>query len=149
MRIRDRIAEEVYATGGTVDILATIIYMMLLAGFLTAVFFYVSDPGSDTLRRNEISRARQLWSFAVALLVSMLLGLVPLLGQLLLFALMPFGTGALKFELYRAHIREPRNYRWTGPPLGKCRHGVGYDPFKLRKIGPLTRRAGVSRRPGG
>ena len=77
--------------------------ILLLTGFLT-VTFYVGDLGWGLLGRGEMSRAQRLWSFVAALFVITLLGLVPLLGALLLFALMLLGVGVLKLGMYRAYI---------------------------------------------
>jgi cytoskeletal protein CcmA (bactofilin family) len=83
------------------------LYMiLLLAGFLAAVF-YVGDLGLGLLGRNELSRSRRLWSFVLALIVVSVLGLVPVLGWLMLFVLMLLGVGVLQLYLYRAYVTQP------------------------------------------
>jgi len=76
--------------------------ILLLAGFLTGAF-YIGDLGWGRLKRSEVSKAGRLWSFVVALIAITLLGLVPLLGALLIFALMLLGVGVLTLGLYRAY----------------------------------------------
>jgi len=80
--------------------------ILLLAGFLTAIF-YVGDLGLRLLGRAEPSKARRLWSFVLALVLVVVLGLVPILGTLLLFVLMLVGTGVLELYLYRAYAAQP------------------------------------------
>jgi hypothetical protein len=82
--------------------------MLLLAGYLTGTF-YVGDLGWGLLRRGEASRAGRVWSFVAALIVITLFGLVPLLGALLLFAVMLLGVGALKLGVYRAYLAQSEN----------------------------------------
>ena len=82
--------------------------VLLLAGFLTGAF-YVGDLGWRLWGRGEVSRAGRLWSFVVALIVLTLLGLVPLLGALVLFALTLVGVGVLKLGLYRAYVGQSGN----------------------------------------
>jgi hypothetical protein len=89
-------------------VIGALYLILLLAGFLTAVF-YIGDLGWRRLGRGEASRAGRLWSFVVALIVTALLGLVPLLGTLLLFALMLLGVGVLKLGLYRAYVGQSEN----------------------------------------
>ena len=89
-------------------VIGALYLILLLAGFLTGAF-YVGDLGLGLLGRGEVSRYRRLWSFVIALIVLMMLGLVPLLGQLILFALMLLGTGVLKLGMYRAYVGESRN----------------------------------------
>jgi hypothetical protein len=79
--------------------------ILLLAGFLTGVF-YAGDLGWRRMRREEVSRAGRLWSFVVALIVIALLALVPLLGTLLLFVLMLLGVGVLTLGLYRTYVAQ-------------------------------------------
>jgi cytoskeletal protein CcmA (bactofilin family) len=86
------------------------LYLLLLpAGFLTGTFF-AGGLAAGLRKRGELSRTRWLWAFAIALCVVLLLGLIPLLGQLLLLALMLLGTGALALGLYR---------RYTGTQAGE------------------------------
>jgi cytoskeletal protein CcmA (bactofilin family) len=87
--------------GWLVAIVIGALYLILLLAGLLMGAFYVGDLGWRLLGRGEISKAGRLWSFVVALILIALLGLVPLLGALLLFALMLLGVGALKLGLYR------------------------------------------------
>ena len=89
-------------------VISAIYGILLLAGFLTGIF-YVGERGLGLLGHDEVTRYRRLWSFVIALIVLMTLGLVPLLGQLLLFTLMLLGIGALKLGMYRAYAREAGN----------------------------------------
>jgi hypothetical protein len=89
-------------------VIGALYLMLLLAGFLTGAF-YVGDLGWRLLGRGEVSKAGRLWSFVVALIVIMLLGLVPLLGTLLLFALTLLGAGTLKLGLYRVYVGLPES----------------------------------------
>jgi hypothetical protein len=84
-------------------IIGTLYLLLLLAGFLSGVF-YVGRLGAARLGRDGVSRAWQIGSFVIALVVLMLLGLIPLLGQLLLFVLALLGTGALALGLYRIYV---------------------------------------------
>lgn len=84
-------------------VIGALYLILLLAGYLTGTF-YVGDLGLGLLRRGEVSRAGRLWSFVAALIVITLLGLVPLLGALLLFAVMLLGVGVLKLGVYRAYV---------------------------------------------
>ncbi len=79
--------------------------LLLLAGFLSGAF-YVGSIAPGLRGRGVVTRARRLLSFAVALIVLTLLGLVPLLGVLLLFALMLLGTGSLMLGMYQAYARQ-------------------------------------------
>ena len=83
-------------------VIGALYMLMLLAGFLSGAF-YVSSIAPGLRGRSEVSRIRRLLFFAVALIVLMLLGLVPLLGALLLFALMLLGAGSLMLGMYRAY----------------------------------------------
>ncbi|MGD8590543.1 MAG: polymer-forming cytoskeletal protein, partial [Chromatiales bacterium] len=71
------------------------LYLLLLLGGLLTSAFFVGDLLRGLLGRGEPSRAGRLGSFALASLLMFLLGLVPLLGNLLLFALMLSGMGTL------------------------------------------------------
>lgn len=83
-------------------VIGALYLILLLAGFLAGIF-YVGQFSFGLLKRTDISNGKRLLAFAVALVVVMVLGLVPLLGTLLLFVLLLFGTGAIQLELYRAH----------------------------------------------
>ncbi len=83
-------------------VIGALYLLLLLAGFLSGAF-YVGSIAPGLRGRGEVTRARRLLSFAVALIVLMLLGLVPLLGALLLFALMLLGTGSLMLGMYQAY----------------------------------------------
>jgi cytoskeletal protein CcmA (bactofilin family) len=89
-------------------VIGALYLILLLAGFLTGVF-WVGDLGWRLRGRGEISKPGRLWSFVVALILIALLGLVPLLGALLLFALMLLGVGALKLGLYRVYVGQPES----------------------------------------
>jgi hypothetical protein len=78
----------------------------LIAGFLTGVF-YAGDIGRGLLKRSEAFKLGQLWSFAVTSLAVVLLEFVPVLGMLLLFAIMLVGVGALQLGLYRNYMQQP------------------------------------------
>jgi cytoskeletal protein CcmA (bactofilin family) len=86
-------------------ILGAVYLILLLAGFLTGAFT-VAELGRGALKRGAASRAGRLWSLAVALLVIMLLGLVPLFGTLLLLVVMLLGTGSLILGVYRSYVAE-------------------------------------------
>jgi hypothetical protein len=90
-------------------VIGALYLILLLVGFLTAAFF-VGDLGWRRLKRSEMSRAGRLWTFVVALIATMLLGLVPLVGALLLFVLLLLGTGALKLGLYRVYVGRAARY---------------------------------------
>jgi hypothetical protein len=89
-------------------VIGALYLILLLAGFLTGAFF-VGDLAWRPRGHGEVSRAGRLWSFVVALIVIMLLGLVPLLGALLVFALMLLGVGVLLLGLYRAYVGQSEN----------------------------------------
>ena len=76
--------------------------LLLLAGFLTGTF-HVGGLVAGLHKRGELSHARWLWAFVIVLPVLLLLGLVPLLGQLLVFALTLLGTGAMTLGMYRRY----------------------------------------------
>jgi cytoskeletal protein CcmA (bactofilin family) len=84
-------------------VIGALYLILLLAGFLTGAF-YVGDLGAGLAKRGEVSRVRRLLSFVAALIVMVLLGLIPLLGTLLLFALMLLGVGVLNLNLFRAYV---------------------------------------------
>jgi cytoskeletal protein CcmA (bactofilin family) len=84
-------------------VIGALYLILLLAGFLTGVF-YTGNLGWKLLRRGEVSRSARLWSFVAALILVSVLGLVPLLGTLLLLAVMLLGAGALKLGLYRTYL---------------------------------------------
>jgi cytoskeletal protein CcmA (bactofilin family) len=87
-------------------VIGPIYVILLLAGFLTAVF-YIGDLSLGLFRRGEPSTARRLWSFALALIVVTVLGLVPVLGAFLLFVLMLLGVGVLNLWSYRTYVAQP------------------------------------------
>jgi len=87
--------------------------ILLLAGFLTALFF-VGDLGLRLLGRREPSRGKRLWSFVVALIVVTVLGLVPVAGTLLLFVLMLMGVGALALFVYGTYVASSGRSRAPG-----------------------------------
>ncbi|MGD8933005.1 MAG: polymer-forming cytoskeletal protein, partial [Chromatiales bacterium] len=76
--------------------------LLILSGFLTSAFF-VGDRIWGLRGRSEVSRAGRLGSFAIAAFLIILLGLIPLLGNLLLFVLMLLGVGTVTLGLYRAY----------------------------------------------
>ena len=84
-------------------IIGALYLILLLAGFLTGVF-YAGDVAFGLKRRDDVSTARRLWSFVAALVVVLVLGLVPLLGGLLVFVLLLLGLGALMLGLYRLYV---------------------------------------------
>ena len=75
-------------------------------GWLPAL---VGDVIFGLHKRDQITHTRQLSSFAVALIIVVILGLIPLLGTLLLFILMLLGVGALALGVYRIYIEPPRH----------------------------------------
>ncbi len=89
-------------------IIGALYLILLLAGFLTGAFF-VGDLGRGLLRRGEVTRVGRLWSFVIALIGITLIGLVPLIGALLPFALILLGVGVLKLGLYRAYVAQSGN----------------------------------------
>jgi cytoskeletal protein CcmA (bactofilin family) len=89
-------------------VIGALYLILLLAGFLTGAF-YVGDLGWRRLGRGEISKSGRVWTFVVALIVIALLGLVPLLGALLLFALMLLGVGVFTLGLHRAYVGQSGN----------------------------------------
>ena len=80
--------------------------ILLLAGFLTAIF-YVGDFGLGLLDRGGPSKVGRLCSFVLALILVAVLGFVPVVGTLLLFVLMLLGVGVLELCLYRAYVAQP------------------------------------------
>jgi cytoskeletal protein CcmA (bactofilin family) len=83
-------------------VIGALYLLLLLSGFLTSAF-YVGDSLWHLRGQGEQSRASRLGSFALAALLIILLGLVPLLGSLLLFVLMLLGMGTVTFGLYRTY----------------------------------------------
>jgi len=83
-------------------VIGALYLILLLVGFLTGVF-YAGNLGLGRRGPGEVTRARRLWSFVVALIVVTLLGLVPVIGQLVLLALMLLGVGALTLGMNRAY----------------------------------------------
>ena len=83
-------------------VIGALYLLLLLSGFVTSAF-YVGDLIWGLRGRSELSRTGRLVAFAVAAFLIILLGLVPVLGNLLLFVLMLFGVGAMTFGLYRAY----------------------------------------------
>lgn len=84
-------------------VLVVLYPVLLLAGFLTGLFL-VADLGWRLLGRDKVSRVARLGMFALALIVVMLLGLIPLFGTLLLFAVLLLGVGGLNLGLYRVYV---------------------------------------------
>ena len=84
-------------------VIGALYLIVLLTGFLTATF-YIGELGWTRLKHGEPTRSARLWSFVVALVVLMLVGILPLLGALLLFALMLVGAGVLTLGTYRAYV---------------------------------------------
>lgn len=87
-------------------VIGALYLILLLAGFLTGAF-YVGELGWRLRKRRKVSKTGRLLSFVVALILISLLGLVPLLGTLLLFALMLLGVGVLTLGLYRVYVGQP------------------------------------------
>ncbi len=74
----------------------------LLGGFLAGVLC-AGETGVKRLRRNaEITRGWRVAALAIALAVVGVLGLVPVLGCLVIFAMLLFGLGGLSWQIYRA-----------------------------------------------
>lgn len=88
-------------------VIGALYLVLLLAGFLSAVF-YIGDILFGIHKRDQTTNTRRLSSFAVALIIVLILGLIPLLGTLLLYTLMLLGVGALTLGMYRIHIGQPR-----------------------------------------
>lgn len=76
--------------------------ILLLAGYLTGIFF-AGDILLRLIGRQEATRGSRLWSFVLALVVVSLLALVPVLGALLVFALMLLGAGVLGLHMHRIY----------------------------------------------
>lgn len=83
-------------------VIGALYLILLLAGFLTGVF-YVGQISFGLMKRRDVSKTKRLLAFVAALVVVILLGLIPLLGGLLLFALLLLGAGVLILEMYRAY----------------------------------------------
>ena len=88
-------------------VIGALYLLLLLSGFMTSAFF-VGDLIWGLRGHVEMSRAGRLGSFAIALLLIILLGLVPLLGNLLLFGLMLLGMGTMTLGLYQAYRGEAK-----------------------------------------
>jgi hypothetical protein len=84
-------------------IVGALYLLLLLGGFLTGAF-YVGDVIFGLARRERVSPARRIGSLVAALVLVMLLALVPLLGELVLLALLLLGVGALNLGMYRAYV---------------------------------------------
>lgn len=84
-------------------VLAALYCVALLVGFLTAALF-VGDAGFRLLqRKEEMSRGERLLSLAGALLLIFILKLIPIVGGVVVFALLLFGLGALTLQTYRSY----------------------------------------------
>ena len=83
-------------------------YLILLFGGFLAALFLVGDIGFGNWKRDQVSTARRLTSFAAALVILLVLGLVPIIGTLLWFALLLLGTGAASLVAYRFYTDLPR-----------------------------------------
>jgi hypothetical protein len=84
-------------------LVAGVLYLLLLlAGFLAGIF-YVASLAPGLPAQDGEPRTRWIVAFLIALPVVLLLGLIPLLGGLLLFALLLLGMGALVIGLYRQY----------------------------------------------
>jgi cytoskeletal protein CcmA (bactofilin family) len=84
-------------------VIGALYLLLLLSGFLTSAF-YTGDLIWGLRRVAIESRTGRLGSFALAALLLILLGLIPVLGNLLLFVLMLLGVGAMALGLYRAYL---------------------------------------------
>ncbi len=76
--------------------------LLMLAGFLMGVF-YLGQFSFGLARYSDASGTKRLLAFAVALVVVVVLGLIPVLGSLLSFVLLLLGSGVLVLELYRTY----------------------------------------------
>jgi hypothetical protein len=82
--------------------------LMLLMGCVVGVFS-ISQQVQSAIQKEAFSetKAATLGFFALTLLLALLLGSVPIIGSLILVAIMLLGTGACALELY-ALVRSPR-----------------------------------------
>jgi hypothetical protein len=74
----------------------------LLAGYLSGVLGAGEIVLKRLRRQPEISRGWRVAALVITLVVVGVLGLVPGLGGLLIFALLLFGLGGLSWQVYRA-----------------------------------------------
>lgn len=81
-------------------LLLNIYALLLLLGFLVGVLFLSNAVLKRIRRDREMSKFVNGLAFALTLCAVMVVGLIPLLGWLLVFALLLLGTGSLTFCLY-------------------------------------------------
>lgn len=80
-------------------ILLALYLVMLLMGYFSGAMF-VANAGLNMLHKTEVSKALRATSLAVAILALAIINLVPLLGGLIIWAVMLAGIGALSRQLY-------------------------------------------------
>ena len=73
-------------------------FVALLLGFLVSCF-YVGDWGARRLNKDVTTSGRRLLSVTIAIIVLGLLKLIPVIGGLLIFALLLLGLGAVMLQL--------------------------------------------------
>ena len=97
--------------------------LMLLMGWIAGVFsisqrvqraLQKDSPGKQSVSLHKASGAMIVF-FALTLLLVLLLGSMPLVGALMLVAIMLLGTGACALELYR-QVRSGRSPLGSGAP---------------------------------
>lgn len=74
----------------------------LLLGFLIACFF-LGDRGAKLVNRDLNTRGRRILSVTLAILLIGFIKIIPLIGGLILFALLLFGLGAGVLQLYSVY----------------------------------------------
>lgn len=79
-------------------IIIALYFVALLLGFLVSCFF-VGDWGARRLNKDITTTGRRLLSVTIAIFVLGLLKLIPIIGGLLIFALLLSGLGAVMLQL--------------------------------------------------
>ena len=91
--------------GGILGAVILVLYLlMLLAGFVTGMLFLGDGLLRITRQPRDAARGRRVLSLATAFLILWLLGFIPVIDTLLIFAATVLGTGALKLQMYRMYM---------------------------------------------
>jgi len=87
--------------GGVLGAVILLLYLlMLLMGFLTGMLFLGDGLLRLARQPHEVSRGRRLLSLAMAFFILWLVGFLPVIDTVLIFAATVLGTGALKLQMY-------------------------------------------------
>jgi len=90
--------------GGVLGAVILLLYLlMLLMGFLTGMLFLGDGLLRLARQSTEVARGKRVLSLAAAFFILWLVGFLPVIDTILIFAATILGSGALKLQMYRMY----------------------------------------------